>query len=594
MKRLPLSLAALLALALAPTPLAAQPRKRKKPPAAAPADPALANAKALFKQGIEIFKTGDHERALDYFLRSRQAYPSAVNTTNAAICLDKLRRYDEALELYEEVITKHASEIDDAERKALAPAMASLRARVGSVDVSANVEGTVVIDGRARGKLPLTTPLRAQPGKRTVRVMKNGYLSKEAVVTVKVGQTVKVDLELSPLASSGLVRIEDAAHAGFEVFVDRVSVGTVPWEGTLAPGKHVVWEQKGDLGSSPVAVQVVQAQTALLRLQAVKLGAPIRVELASGSAEISIDGVGIGPGGWEGRLPEGQHTVVASEDGYHEKSHKVLSASDASGTTLRVSLDVDPDHPRWPRRGSFWVGVFGGPGFAPSLGSGAGARCSEGACSQSGLGLGPLVGARFGYRFSFGLSLELGAAFTYLTRSISRKESASFDNQKHTVDYALDDRLRVVGPLVVGGVSYRLAIGQVFGLVARVGAGALFASGSDVMTGTASGGGDKGLKLTIAGSAEVSRGAAAVLMPGLGVELALGSLRVGAGANVLALLTDGPALPVGGVKVPSSRCPGPTNAGAASCAPESNLVAGERAYGRSVTISPEVSVGYQF
>jgi predicted RNA-binding protein with TRAM domain len=593
MKRLPASIVSVLVIALAVPSLAAPPKKGKKPPAAAPESPALAKAKDLFKQGIELFKAGDHERALDLFLRSREAYPSAVNTTNAAICLDKLKRYDEALELYEEVITKHASEIDDAERKSLAPAMAALRARVGSIDVSANVEGTVVVDGRPRGKLPLTTPLRAKPGERTVRVMKNGYLSKESVVTVKVGQTVKVDLELSPLASSGLVRVEDPAHGGFEVFVDRVSVGTVPWEGTLAPGKHVVWEQKGDLGSAPAAVQVIQAQTALVRLQAMKLGAPIRVELASGSAEVAVDGVGIGQGSWEGRLPEGQHTLVVSEEGYRPQSHKVLSAVDASGTTLRVTLDIDPDHPRWPRQGSFWVSAFGGPGFAPSVGSSAGARCGEGVCSKSGLGLGPLVGARFGYRFSFGLSLELGAAFTYLSRSISRTERATFGVDKSPVDYALDDRIRVVGPLVVGGVSYRLAIGQVFGVLARVGAGALFASGSDVMTGTASGGGDKDLKLSIERSGEVSRGAAAVLMPGLGVELHFGSLLVGAGASALAILTDGPTLPTDGVKVPAAGC-SPTNAAAASCAPESKLVAGERAYGRSITISPEVSVGYRF
>lgn len=592
MRHARIALAAFAAALLVSGAAAAQTKKPGKGAPAAPADPALADAKTLFKQGIEIFNTGDYERALDFFLRSRAAFPSAVNTTNAAICLDKLKRYDEALEMYEEVITKHSSQIDESERKALAPSMASLRAKVGSVDVSANVEGTVVIDGRPRGKLPLTTPLRAMPGTRTVRVMKNGYLSKEAQVTVKVGQTSKVDLSLEPLASSGLVRVEDPARSGFEVFVDRVSVGTVPWEGTLAPGKHVVWEKKGDLGSAPASVQVVQAQTALVRLSASKLGAPTRVELASESAEIAIDGVSLGPGSWEGRLPEGQHTIVVSEAGYREKSQTVLSSSGATTTTLRVALEIDPNHPRWPRRGNFWVGVFGGYGFAPSLGSGAEEKCTGAACASKGLAGGALAGARFGYRWSFGLSVELGAAFAYLTRPLSRTINTKFGTAETPITYTIDDKLRVVGPLVVGSVSYRLAIGSTFGLLGRFGAGALFGAASDVMEGKAKAGGQT-VKLNVEGFGQVSRGAAAIMMPELGVDLAFGSWHVGAGAVAMVILTDGPDVPIGAIS-PTGTCPKTTNPAAAACAGGSNVVAHERGYGQSISVTPALSVGYQF
>jgi hypothetical protein len=569
----------------------AQPKPKKPPPAAPAADPALESAKALFRQGIELFNAGDHERALDFFVRSRAAFPSAVNTTNAAICLDRLGRYDEALEMYEELLTRFGKEIDAAERRAIAPAMAALRDKVGSVDVSANVEGIVVVDGRARGKLPLTSPIRVQPGTRTVRVMRNGYLTQEAKVVVKAGQTEKVDLRLEPLASSGLVRVEDADHAGFEVFVDRVSVGTIPWEGTLAPGKHVVWEQKGDLGSAPVAVQVVQAQTALIRLQSQKLGAMTRVELDAQSAEVSIDGVSVGSGTWEGRLPEGAHTVAVSEEGYRPRSQQILSSSGATPTRLRIALEVDQNHPRWGRRGSFWIGLFGGYGFAPSLGSGAEARCGAGACSAGGLGGGPLVGLRVGYRLPFGLSVELGGAFTYLTRSISRAESATYVGGAQA-RYALDDQLRVVGPVLLGGVSYRLGIGSTFGLIGRVGAGALFGSASDVVAGKASSGGQT-VDATVQHSGQVSRGAAAVVMPELGAELAFGKVRVSLGVAALAVLTDGPALPNGPIQVPSAKCP-TSSPSAISCAPDSSVVSGERGYGRSVVVSPQVGVGYSF
>jgi hypothetical protein len=42
---------------------------------------------------------GDSERALDFFIRSRELYPSPQNTINVALCLTELQRYDEALEL---------------------------------------------------------------------------------------------------------------------------------------------------------------------------------------------------------------------------------------------------------------------------------------------------------------------------------------------------------------------------------------------------------------------------------------------------------------------------------------------------------------
>jgi hypothetical protein len=189
-------------LGLAVSLLVARPALAQAPPAG-PAQEATAKgkldaAKLLFRQGVDLFNTGDNERALDYFLRSRAAYPSVLNAINAAICLERLQRYDEALEMYEEALTRHAAELQAADRATVGPAMTALREKVGSIQVSANVEGTVTVDGRARGKLPLTTSIRVMPGKRLVRVLKDGYTTQETTVEVKIGQTAKVDLRLDP------------------------------------------------------------------------------------------------------------------------------------------------------------------------------------------------------------------------------------------------------------------------------------------------------------------------------------------------------------------------------------------------------------
>src|SRR5262249_9943502 len=64
---------------------------------------AHAEAKELFNRGLRLLDAGDLSRALEYFLRSRALSPGKGNTANAAYCLDRLGRFDEALELYEEL-----------------------------------------------------------------------------------------------------------------------------------------------------------------------------------------------------------------------------------------------------------------------------------------------------------------------------------------------------------------------------------------------------------------------------------------------------------------------------------------------------------
>ncbi|MBI4700565.1 MAG: hypothetical protein HY744_05280, partial [Deltaproteobacteria bacterium] len=100
-----------------PGPTAAEPAGQPEPPP----DPKLAEAKRLFFSGNELRLAGDYQRALDYYLESRALMPSVANTKNAAICLDELGRYDEALELYEDLITRFREEISEEDRAAVAP-----------------------------------------------------------------------------------------------------------------------------------------------------------------------------------------------------------------------------------------------------------------------------------------------------------------------------------------------------------------------------------------------------------------------------------------------------------------------------------------
>src|SRR5688500_13447169 len=61
----------------------------------------IEDARAHFEAGVALFDEQAWDAALAEFLTSRARYPTRKNTKNAAICLRKLHRFDEALDMLE-------------------------------------------------------------------------------------------------------------------------------------------------------------------------------------------------------------------------------------------------------------------------------------------------------------------------------------------------------------------------------------------------------------------------------------------------------------------------------------------------------------
>ena len=206
-----------------------------------PTEAALEAATDFFRKGNAEMDAGNHERALEFFQQSRAQVPSIANTNNAALALEKLGRLDEALELYEHLLSAFATRLTSEERTAISNKVAALRGQIGTLEVSASVDGILVIDGKKRGTVPLAAPLRVLPGPHVVRVIKDGYSPAEATVSVVAGQSARVDLKLEALTAVGRLQVTDASGAaGVEVLVDGAPVGQTPWEGSLGPGRHLV------------------------------------------------------------------------------------------------------------------------------------------------------------------------------------------------------------------------------------------------------------------------------------------------------------------------------------------------------------------
>lgn len=558
---------------------------------AAPSTPESLNvAKSLFRKGVALYGAGDIEKALEYFLRSRAEYASSKNLINAALCLTRLGRDDEAFEVYEEVLASFTHELEPGDLAAMRPAMQELRQRMGRLDLTANVDGQLVVDGRVRGKLPLPHSIPVTVGRRMVRVVKDGYVTFSKQIDVVADRTILVESNLTPMGESGQLRIEEVGERPEDVYIDGALVGTTSWEGTLRPGPHVVWTLRGDSGSAPQRLIVVQGQTTLVRVRSVPLGTRVRIGVAP-TVEVTLDGVTLGNGGREARVPPGAHRLSLREEGYLGKTVSiVVPPAGAPPMELDFRLDIDQGHPRWPKRGQPIVESTVGYALGGTLAGGAERHCPS-RCINDPSVYGVVAALRGGYRFHSGISLELTGGVMRLGLDLAREvvTNHATDAKRVTVQYHLRDAIRVAGPLFGAGAGYHLPLGERFVGIARVTVGVLIARSTDPITGTATANGMTA-PISVTRPDAAVRSAAAFVLPEIGYDVHLGRVRLGASFGAAVFPTQGAVFDHRAVAVPL-RCTS-AHPGTIGCAPNVNIVGNERAYGAFVVWVPQLRATY--
>jgi hypothetical protein len=152
----------------------APPRAIAAPPQAPP--DAKAEAVAHFNEGLALYDEGAWAAALAEFLEARRLYPLRNAGYQAALCLEKLQRYDEALEQLEGVLRVFGETMPPSAREvvqhrvleirresdALAQRAAHLAVRVAGAGAGAAKEATVAAGKTGTVKLE-TEPAQAVP-----------------------------------------------------------------------------------------------------------------------------------------------------------------------------------------------------------------------------------------------------------------------------------------------------------------------------------------------------------------------------------------------------------------------------------------------
>jgi hypothetical protein len=337
-------------------------------------------AHAHFEKGVAYRKNEQWGAALTEFLKARELYPEAwPSTSNAVVCLQKLQRYDEALDLLESLLRDHATSLSKEAKEAAERRLAEVEALVSTVDIRGAAEGAaVVINGRYRGTFPLRAPLRLGPGHHEIRAYKEGSDPLGGSVDVEGRQAASVTL--TSLSTGGRLRVTEQRGRVLDVVVDGAVVGKTPWDGTVAVGEHVVLLRgridlddvsvcaqgelvskpsalisapltSVELGTQPVRVPVRWRELSPLTLTAEALDTWIRIEPEPAGSTVSIDSEVVGRGTWEGRLRVGEHKVEVAAEGFVPET-RLVSLVSRKRTQIKIALGRDPLSALWQRPGS--------------------------------------------------------------------------------------------------------------------------------------------------------------------------------------------------------------------------------------------------
>jgi hypothetical protein len=451
------------------------------PPApvqSAPPPDAKEEARSHFELGLFHFDRAEWSAALAEFLRARELYPTRSATKNAAICLHKESRFDEALDLFEE-LERDYPDLSATDRALADREIAELRREVGALTVAGAEPGASIgVDGRARGTAPLAAPLRLSVGGHVVRVFKEGFVPFEEHVDVASGQATRLDVRMAALTRSGRLRVVEQTGKVLDVLLDNTVVGKTPWEGSVAPGDHSLQLRgEGGTGTPPVAAPVAEAVETPIALVAVLLDAALRVEPRPGGALVAVDGVPVGRGVWEGRLPSGPHRIEVSARGYWLATRDAtLGAQDRQ--VLSIVLERDPTSPVWGQkaRPRFAIALDGAFVVTPVDGGQVQSACS-GACSGP-LPVGGLGVVTATYQLPQGLGVGIEAGYLGFVQTLTHRSAQIVGSTLRASDAGtLDDRVAASGLLLGAALGYRM--GDAWPLTLRLAAGAYVASVTD-------------------------------------------------------------------------------------------------------------------
>ena len=188
---------------------------------------------------------------------------------------------------------------------------------VSPKDAKVSIDGVLQsssLDGEYSAMLPY--------GSHTYKVEAGGYISRSGSFTISSSDMTPINVSLVSAMASVLVTCPTPAVS---LYVDKKSVGTMPWTGSLKEGMHLIEAKKEGYRSQQRTINLSQQQkldVAFNELAAIQ--GNLSVNYKPFGADVYIDGnkVGQSPRVFNGLLV-GNHKVEIRKDGYGTDSKTV-------------------------------------------------------------------------------------------------------------------------------------------------------------------------------------------------------------------------------------------------------------------------------
>jgi hypothetical protein len=243
-------------------------------------------AKKHFVAGMKLLNREDFAGAAAAFEKSVTLYSTKNGLFNLANCYQELRRYAEALAMFEQLENVYSDELDDEMLGAVVRHKKEILEHIAVLEIDVSMSGAIVrVDGEVVGKSPLPSNLYLEPAEVEVSVSLGGFEPETRVVNLAAGSHAieRFNLEQSAPAVAVETNVPATVH------IDDRRVGETPREDPfeVTPGRHVV--RVSAEGHEPVeqAVDIRQGQTRTLKLE---LEATAQQEPAATEAPVDTDG----------------------------------------------------------------------------------------------------------------------------------------------------------------------------------------------------------------------------------------------------------------------------------------------------------------
>jgi hypothetical protein len=157
----------------------------------------------MLRRGVSLREQGKDLDALEVFRQAFERWKAPKARAQMGLAEQALGRWVDAEAHLEEALAA-ADPWISGNRGTLEHALGVIRDRLGSLevlcDVPAAAAAEVIVDGQARGKLPLDRPLRVAAGTVMVQVQGKGFAPVHRHVTVLAGQLGRESFVLVPVA----------------------------------------------------------------------------------------------------------------------------------------------------------------------------------------------------------------------------------------------------------------------------------------------------------------------------------------------------------------------------------------------------------